>query len=204
MKHCEQYEVELSAMLDGESDPATAIGLMDHVCQCSSCREFYRELRSFQIVVDDLSPVESTRFVPGASRESGYAMPRRKWSGWFDFAPRWAWGAAVIVIVAIGLWAAGGGLSTEPSGVDFSNGKVTIELEGGEASVDDERFVELASEVLRADKHYQYQLYVILDQVRQVQQPGEAPMDAEWAERERDAEYGGESFAHVGSRRVLD
>ena len=55
MKRCNEYEVELSAMLDGESDPATAVMLMDHISQCESCREFYRELRSFQSLVDDLS-----------------------------------------------------------------------------------------------------------------------------------------------------
>ena len=35
MNRCEEYELELSAMLDGESDPATAVVLMDHLCGCS-------------------------------------------------------------------------------------------------------------------------------------------------------------------------
>jgi hypothetical protein len=71
-------------------------------------------------------------------------------------------------------------------------------------SVDDERFIQLASEVLSADRRYQNQLYVILDQVRQIEQPGEGPFDGELAEGERGGEYSGDSFAHIGSRRVLD
>jgi hypothetical protein len=106
--------------------------------------------------------------------------------------------------VAIGLWAAGTGVGTDRPGVGTSGGKVTIELEGEEMSVDDERFVELASEVLRADRRYQHQLYMILDEVRRVEQPGEAPYDDEPAEGERGGEHVGESFAHIGSRRVLD
>ena len=64
MKRCEEYEVELSAMLDGESDPATAVEMMDHICQCSSCRDFYKELRSFQSLVDGLSPAPAELPVP--------------------------------------------------------------------------------------------------------------------------------------------
>ena len=204
MKRCEEYEVELSAMLDGESDPATAVGLMDHVCRCSSCREFYQELRSFQAIIDDISPADSTLPIPEAAPETHYTEPRRRWFGWFDFAPRWAWGTAAVVAVAIGLWAIGTGVVTDDAGVDISDGRVTIELGSDELSVDDERFIQLASEILAADRRYQNQLYVILDQVRQIEQPGEAPFDGELAEGEQGGEYSGDSFAHIGGRRVLD
>jgi predicted anti-sigma-YlaC factor YlaD len=204
MKRCEEYEVELSAMLDGESDPATAVGLIDHVCQCSSCRDFYRELRSFQAIVDDISPVESAQPDIDAVPERLYSEPRRRRFGWLGATPRWVWATAAVAIVAVGLWAVGTGVVTDEAGVEMSGGSVTIELEGNKMSVDDERFIQLASEILAADKRYQHQLYVILDQVRQVEQPGEAPFDGELAEGERGGEYSGESFAHIGGRRVLD
>jgi len=204
MKRCEEYEVELSAMLDGESDPATAVGLMDHVCRCASCRDFYQELRSFQSLVDDMSPALAERPDFARTTDTGIRGPSRRWFGWLSAPPRWAWAPAVIVIVAVGLWAAGSGVFTEQPGVDFGDGIVTIELEGDELSVDDERFVELASEILSADKRYQYQMYMILDQVRQNTEPGESPFEGEVAENEERGEYSGDAFAHIGGRRVLD
>ena len=203
MKRCEEYAVELSAMLDGESDPATAVGLMDHVCQCSSCRDFYQELRSFQSLVDDMSPALAARPALESPTARGLREPRRRWFGWLGAAPRWAWATAAVV-VAIGLWAAGTGVLTDQPEVDISAGVVTIELESDELSVDDERFIQLASEILSADRRYQHQMYVILDQVRQNTEPGESPFDGEVAENEERGEYGGNSFAHIGGRRVLD
>ena len=44
MKGCEYYEVEISALLDGESDPARAVEILDHVTRCPSCRQFYQEV----------------------------------------------------------------------------------------------------------------------------------------------------------------
>jgi len=200
MKRCDEYEVELSAMLDGETDPATAVELLDHVSECSSCRGFYRELRSFQSLVDDMSPAIEV----GPAVEAASAGRPRRWFGWLGAPPRLAWGAAAVVVVAFGLWAAGsfdrGGEST----LDLQSGTVTIELEGDKLSVDDERFVELASEILKADKRYQYQMYVILDQVRQNEAPGESPLSGEMIEDDERGEYSGEAFAHIGGRRVLD
>jgi len=204
MKRCDEYEVELSAMLDGESDPATAVELIDHMCQCSSCRDFYQELRSFQSLVDDMSPTMAERPALDSPTARELREPRHPWFGWLGTAPRWGWATAVIVIVAIGLWAAGSGVLTEEPGVNIGEGIVTIELESDELSVDDERFVELASEILSADKRYQYQMYVILDQVRQNTEPGESPFDGEVVENEERGEYSGDAFAHIGGRRVLD
>jgi hypothetical protein len=204
MKRCDEYEVELSAMLDGESDPATAVELIDHMCQCASCRDFYQELRSFQSVVDEMTPALAERPALDSPTARELREPKRHGFGWISTPPRWAWAPAVVLIIAIGLWAAGSGILTEEPGVKIGDGIVTIELQSDELSVDDERFVELASEILSADKRYQYQMYVILDQVRQSTEPGESPFDGEVADNEERGEYSGDAFAHIGGRRVLD
>lgn len=207
MNRCEEYELELSAMLDGESDPATAVVLMDHLCGCSSCREFYGKLRSFQALVDDISPAIDDQPVAHAAAPAADTGQRR---GWFDrlgHTPRWAMGAAAVVVVAIGIWAASGAGIFDRSGDGenmFEGGTVTIELEGDALSVDDEKFIELASAILGADRRYQHQMYVILDEVQQNTQPGESPFDGEVADDEERGEYSGDAFAHIGSRRVLD
>ena len=113
-------------------------------------------------------------------------------------------GAAAVVVVALGIWAVGDSGLFDRSEEGFDGGTVTIELEGDALSVDDEKFIELASAILGADRRYQHQMYVILDEVRQNTQPGESPFDGEFADDEERGEYSGDAFAHIGSRRVLD
>lgn len=204
MKRCEEYELELSAMLDGESDPATAVVLMDHLCGCSSCRDFYGKLRSFQALVDDISPAAEDQPAAYAVATAADTGRRRGWLDWLGHTPRWAMGAAAVVVVAIGIWAAGNSGLFDRSEAGFDGGTVTIELEGDALSVDDEKFIELASAILGADRRYQHQMYVILDEVQQNTQPGESPFDGEAADDEERGEYRGDAFAHIGSRRVLD
>jgi hypothetical protein len=205
MKRCEQYEVELSAMLDGEGDPATAVGLLDHVCRCPSCRDFYQELRSFQSLVDGISPVTVERPADEAARAEAVREPRRRLLGWIGAVPRWAYGgAAAAVVVAVGLWAVGTGVVRHQPGLDLSGPSVTFELGEDKLSVDDQRFLELASEILGADRRYQEQMYVILDQVRQNQVPGESPLESESTDNEERGEFSPDAFAHIGGRRLLD
>jgi len=204
MNRCEEYELELSAMLDGESDPATAVVLMDHLCGCSSCREFYGKLRSFQALVDDISPAIDDQPVAHAAAPAADTGQRRGWLDWIGHTPRWAMGAAAVVVVALGIWAVGDSGLFDRSEEGSDGTTVTIELAGDALSVDDEKFIELASAILSADRRYQHQMYVILDEVRQNTQPGESPFDGEVADDEERGEYSGDAFAHIGSRRVLD
>ena len=190
MKRCNQYEIELSALLDGESDPATAVALMDHISHCVSCRDFYRELRSFQSLVDGIAPAEDK--VP----ESEHA--RRRWS-WAFPVPRWAWGVAAALFIAIGSYAAG-----TKQLIGLNNGdRVTFESAEGESGADEERFVELASEVLRSDRRYQQQLYRILGEIETNEGSGEAPANDEFDDEERSENYN-ELFAVIGGRRVVN
>ena len=204
MNRCEEYELELSAMLDGESDPATAVVLMDHLCGCSSCREFYGKLRSFQALVDDISPAIDDQPVAHTAAPAADTGQRRGWFDWLGHTPRWAMGAAAVVVVALGIWAVGDSGLFDRSEEGSDGTTVTIELAGDALSVDDEKFIELASAILSADRRYQHQMYVILDEVRQNTQPGESPFDGEVADDEERGEYSGDAFAHIGSRRVLD
>ncbi len=190
MKRCKEIEIELSAMLDGESDPATAVALMDHISQCGSCREFYTELRSFQSLVDDISPVVQTRTA---------AQPdRRRWS-WLIPTPGWAWGAAAAVAIAIGSYSIG---VLQVSGGD-DDGRFTIDRTEGSSSIDDERFVELASEILGSDRQYQQQMYQILGEIETNEGSGEAPASDEFDDDERSENYN-ELFAVIGGRRVVN
>jgi hypothetical protein len=190
MRSCKEYEIELSAMLDGESDPATAVALMDHISQCDSCRGFYQELRSFQSLVDDMPQAVKENKPSPDSR-------RRRWS-WVFPVPRWAWGAAAALVIAVGSYAAG---SLEI--LDFAGDGAYVESFAGEGGVEDEQFVELASDVLRADRRHQQQLYRLLGEIETNEGSGESPVSGEFDDDERSENYN-EMFAVIGGRRVVN
>lgn len=199
MKRCKEYEVELSALIDGESDPATAIELLDHMIQCASCSEFYRELRSFQSLVDDMSPESVPQSVAAPARRE--RRPR-----WLGAAPRWAWGVAAVLIVAvgaIGLWVAGPFEPSSDSGPGPTEEGMVIQLGEDSGDMDEQRFVELAAELLRADSRYQQEMYQILGQVGQTAERGESSALEARTEGEG-GESTGEFFALVGGLPVLD
>jgi hypothetical protein len=201
MKRCNEYEVELSAMLDGESDPATAVMLMDHISQCESCRGFYLELRSFQSLVDDLS-LESDAEVERRAAVVPIRSRQPRWRGWLDAPPRWAWGLAAAVVVIVGLWASNEyDLLNRQSSV-IEDGQLIVR--SGEGSdLNEERFVEIAAEILGADQRYQNEMYHLLRQVRSDESADESPLQGEGAEGGRGESYG-EVFAAIGGRPVLD
>jgi hypothetical protein len=190
MTSCKQHEIELSALLDGESDPATAVVLMDHISHCRACRDFYRELRSFQSLVDGMVP---------AAEAVTLSEPDHRRRSWAFPVPRWIWGAAAAVLIAIGSYAAG---SLQLIG--GGNGDMfTIERTDGQSSGDEERFVELATEVLRSDRQYQQQLYRVLGEIETNEGSGEAPANDEFDDEDRSENYN-ELFAVIGGRRVVN
>jgi len=155
MKDCNEYEIELSAIIDGESDPLTAVELLDHISTCSSCRSFFTDLRQFQETVDDVKeqPAENPQPVPRARR-------LLRW-GW---TPRWGLGLAAIAVVL--MWAGGLHELGNLSQVDPRGREVVIDLGQGGEKMDEERFIGLLTEMLKADRIYQEQMLVVLDELR--------------------------------------
>ena len=89
MKRCSDYEIELSALLDGESDPAMALTLVGHVAECSDCSSFVRELSSSQKIIDSL------RIAPASVPDSAVTVSHnRQRSNVFGLRPQWAVGLA--------------------------------------------------------------------------------------------------------------
>ena len=160
MNRCSDYEIELSALVDGESDPATALKLIEHVAACSSCSAFVRELRSTQDIVDSL------QLAPEPDPEPVDVLPielRRRRV--FGLRPQWAIGIAAMLIVTVGVWL-GSGVSA-PLGFtnDLRDGELVIRLEEDKGRMSDERFVALVSELLRADRRYQNEMFLVLNEL---------------------------------------
>jgi len=167
MKECTDYEIELSAMLDGESDPATALELVGHVASCESCRAFYLEMSNVQATVDAVAVAHAPEPAPEAEVRP---VPESRWRfGWGSLLrpgkmPRLAWGITTVFVVALAVWAGvDRNVLTNMAG-SSENGETIIELEANKGDMDEDRFVALVTELLTADRRYQDQMYAVLSE----------------------------------------
>ena len=164
MKPCERYEAELSALVDGQLEADVLLPTLDHLCECRSCRDFYRSARGLggllAVLRDpkELPPLPVggwQRIAQAASLETRWRQVRTKFLA-----------AAAAVVFAVGLWTAQSALQT-PSPTSESLPVAEIEIIPGDDSqqMTDLRFVELTTELLRSDRRYREKMQEVLHEV---------------------------------------
>ena len=108
---CEIFEASLSAFLDGELEVPEQLPTIDHLLECPSCQEFYRQARGVgDMVVSSRSqaadpvPEEIWHRIEAESGMSGKGRSR----GWAEVRnfPRWGLQLAAVVLLGLGLWVA--------------------------------------------------------------------------------------------------
>jgi hypothetical protein len=188
MRHCRDYEIELSALLDGESDPAMALTLVEHVAECSDCSSYVRELSSSQKILDSL------QIAPANVADSAVTVsPKRKRSYVFGLRPQWAVGIAAALVLAVSVWFGNDFGTSAGLTNDLRDGELVIRLEEDKGRMSEERFVAMVSELLRADRRFQNEMYVVLDEITFNRESGELRSsdspdrtgergDSDWAE----------------------
>ncbi len=161
---CQDYEIELSALFDGESEPRTALELVDHVAECSSCASFVKELRAVQNTIEGAFPTADDTHQPPIDIPQKTVLTR---------VPKWTWGLAAGWLVAVGMWFSSFDSSERRTVADMRDGEMVIRLEEDKGLMTDERFVTLMSELLRADRRYQSQMLDVLDELHNDDESGE-------------------------------
>lgn len=176
MSECERIEIELSAIADGEGDPAAWSEVLDHVVSCSSCREFHRQVRGLDALAG------------AAARAGAVEPPAEVWEKVeqelrqpvvrpFVSRPavRWAVRAAAAVLVTAGLWSVG--VVRVPAALVVRDGmEVTVGSDSGRMT--DAEFVEVAVSVLQADRRYRDKMLEILSTVQGSPRPEEGAVGA--------------------------
>jgi len=158
VSHCGDYETELSALLDGESGPAEALELVEHVASCPSCGTFVRDLRAMQGIVDRAYTAKESQ--PAAAVGTlGMSVLRPRM--------RWAWGLAAAVVVTLGLSVAIRTASPGAYAAVSNDRELAVRLGEDGGAMTEERFVAMVTELLRAERPYRDHMYTILRAVRE-------------------------------------
>ncbi|MDX1502403.1 MAG: hypothetical protein R3325_08555 [Thermoanaerobaculia bacterium] len=191
MTDCERCEITLSGWLDGEERDGERLEALDHLTRCEACRRFYREGRALSGLVaaaegaaSDLGAERWERIVAAAA-ETPPAAGRG--------VPAWALRAAAALLLAAGLvyalWSPSRAAHTEAPAAD-----VELVLEEDAHAMTETRFVELTTEVLRADRRFHRALYEVMEQVVSDTSKTEASADGSGRESEieESAETGSE------------
>ncbi|MEZ4648554.1 MAG: hypothetical protein R3E97_07155 [Candidatus Eisenbacteria bacterium] len=161
--------LELSALLDGELDREERTAILDRLATDGECRNVYLEMRRMEEVVRS---AELPGTLPGRiwrtiQTRVGMTPRRSRERAWLRpvAVPMWAMSAAAVLVLTLLLW---GNVPTvtPPSALRPQPG-VTIQVGLGEdkASMDDERFVELTTELLRADRRYHRKMLEVMQEV---------------------------------------
>lgn len=185
MNHeCERNEMLLSTCLDGEDRAADRLELLDHLARCRDCRDFYLEARALGGLAAAVRPPAADAS-PGRDRWErirAAAVPQSSSIRRRPAVPAWALRAAAFLVVAAGLAFALG----RPARVLPAAGASVVEvvLEEDAEAMTESRFVELTTEVLRADRRYHQAMFRVMEQV--VSDTGRAGTAGETKVRERD------------------
>lgn len=191
---CEHHETQVSAWLDGELERAGQVELLDHLARCGPCRGFYLEARA----LDGLMAIAGSRdggeeAAPELWEGIAHRAAERDETGTRRRLPSRVWKIAATVLLAAGLalllWPSRPA-DVVPVAADTPSDEIEILLEEDSGRMSESRFVELASEVLRADRKYHFAMYEVMDQVIRDTGGQEGTAEPPPSEGEREEEQG--------------
>lgn len=158
---CENYETLVSTWMDEGLEHVDQRRLFDHFVRCPECRRFYAEARALEGLVA-MTGRGATAEEPPPELWDGIrsrtARPESKAQNW----PGWGWRAAAALLLGAALafapWP-----TTRP--VDRSDRRMNVVLEEDRGDMTERRFLELATEILRADRRYHFAMQEVMDRV---------------------------------------
>lgn len=170
MDRCELCEIEISALLDGESTDEAMLPALDHLVACARCRDFYQRARQLEGAVATLrTPLAGApppELWQEIERASGLA-PRRALPRW---PARLAQVAAAVLLV-FGLWAAAGA----PDRRNEKSATLEVMLGQDPDRMSDERFARLVVDLLSADRRYHRKMLEVMTAVEELSSKSESP-----------------------------
>ncbi len=159
---CEEHGADLSALMDGELAASQVLEAVDHLSTCVACRRFYRRARALDELVESEAlpgdaepPLEIWQRIESASRAS---WSKEESSPWLAWAPR----LAALFLLAAGLWALAP-MREGPRLAATEDLEIRLGEDGGRMT--EARFLEIATELLRADHRYHREMLQVMSAV---------------------------------------
>lgn len=168
-QRCDPHQSDLSALLDGELDAREALGAVDHLAGCRRCRDFWRAARALQAAAGSEAagapqpPADGWRRIEAAvGRQGRDGQEAREGRLGPTGRAAWAWRVAAALAVGVGLLLA---LRSAPPLESGPEAAGRIEVQAGSVDMSERRFVELTTELLRADTSYHAKMLEVMRQV---------------------------------------
>jgi hypothetical protein len=162
---CETYEVLISTWMDEGLERDGQRHLFDHFVRCRDCRDFYRDARALEGLVGAVAPETALTEEPSprvweeiASSTAPVPAPEPRVLG----LPAWAARAAAVLVMGIALALVPWPESPRP---ERAANQLELVLEENRGSMTEGRFVELAAELLRADRRYHFAMQEVMEKV---------------------------------------
>ncbi len=172
MTECQIHELQISALLDGEADLHEQVAVIDHLLACTSCRAFYTQARELQDIVDELPSDLLTAEASGgeaatgrpAGAEGGLPRTDQRRSRVLQI-PRWGLAAAALILLSLGFWSGTtlrGSEEPELFVLPTPGEPIDVRLASNEGEMNEAEFMNLALDLLHADRRYHRKMYQIL------------------------------------------
>ncbi len=194
---CPDFEIEVSALVDGELDAVETPRVLDHLLACASCASFYRSARKLNRLVrprlaelETGSPADALPLPKGGWDRIAQAIRREKKGDGKAatlhplYRSRTLLALAALLVLSAGLWSL---RSSLPGGAGRSEGgeevvpgslEVTLGERAGKADgMTDRRFLEIATELIAADRRYQREMLRVMNAVSDMEKRAEGRAD---------------------------
>lgn len=156
MNSCEDYQVNLSAMMDGELRGMELADTVAHLSKCQTCMEEFRKFQSLQERIDaEIAPPPVPyrtwhNIAEAAEKPKAKIIPLHS-----RFVRIAAAAAALLIFFGLGFFL------RNPS-IPMVDQNAPIMLASDRGSMDDDRFLALTRELLSSDPEYHRKMYFIL------------------------------------------
>jgi len=158
MKTCEQFEINISELIDGECPPERIRQTVNHLAQCDACMAIYREMCYFQNRIDQTPLAANDAVAIDSEIEKNKTSTIR-----LRMIPRWVWPIAAILLVSISLSLTDNfPIRVLPGDQAAEDNLISVQLEQNKGQMTEDRFIELTLELLAADRKYQQSMAEIL------------------------------------------
>lgn len=160
--NCETHEILISTWMDEGLERGAQRELFDHLTRCSACRAFYRDARALEglaAVASDKPALAEDPSPEVWSRIESRTGPAEKTVAGL---PSWGLRAAAVLVIGVALALVPWPQSPAPA---RASNQVELILEGDRGLMTEMRFLELATELLRADRRYHFAMQEVMEKV---------------------------------------